>query len=42
MLPVSSFSPFVKISGDGIDSGGERGADGSSSVIMGCGKLSKL
>lgn len=43
-LPVvSSFCwPFVKILGDGRDSGGDNGVSGKSSDTIGCGRLSKL
>lgn len=42
-LPDSSFSPLVITSGDGKDSGGDKGVVfGNSSGNIGCGRLSKL
>lgn len=42
-LPISSFSPLVITSGEGRDSGGDRGVEfENSSDKIGCGRLSKL
>lgn len=42
-LPVSSLSPLVITSGEGRDSGGDRGVEfGNSSDKIGWGRLSKL